>query len=265
VTSPSCPYCKGTGYQLSGFAQTPSNRPCLACSVAPTQTDPVVTTECERKFIVLNLDAVLCNGATSLVGKEYVKQSYLSNTGGWTVRLRATLRNDLRPYTESGATNSRFYLTLKHPTSDPATCVELETEITPAQHAAWSAHTGAPLRKVRHTVRHAGQAWVVDVFQDSLAPLILAEIELPSPNTPVTLPPWLGREVTGDRKYSNASLAAEAAGAKPGIQPNPYEQPELEPDAMNSLEVYTRRAGTAMAAHPFWTAGVSFVVGWIFG
>jgi CYTH domain-containing protein len=227
--------------------------------------DPVPTTECERKFLVPDLDAVQSDQETQAWNRTFVKQAYLPDTGGWTVRLRATLRGGMAPFAPDGTNNSRFYLTLKYPTSDPTTCVELETQITPEQHKAWALHAGTPIRKVRYTASYAGQAWVVDVFQDGLAPLILAEIELPDPNTPVTLPPWVGMEVTGDRKYSNASLAAEAAGAKPSIQPNPYEEPELEPDTMNSLELYTRRAGTAMAAHPFWTAGVSFVVGWIIG
>jgi hypothetical protein len=84
-------------------------------------------------------DPVSRHAETSLVGKEYVKQSYLQDTGGWTMRLRATLRGDLQPFAPDGMCNSRYYLTLKYPTGDPATCVELEAEITPAQHAAWPA------------------------------------------------------------------------------------------------------------------------------
>ena len=59
-----------------------------------------------------------------------------------------------------------------------------------------------------------GLIWEVDEFHGSLAPLVLAEIELPSADTalPAPLPSFIGEEVTGDPRYYNSSLAA-AAGA----------------------------------------------------
>ncbi|MEC7659009.1 MAG: adenylate cyclase, partial [Bacteroidota bacterium] len=43
--------------------------------------------------------------------------------------------------------------------------------------------------------------------------LIIAEIELQSPEEKVALPPWIGKEVTGDSRYYNSSLAKQ--GLKP--------------------------------------------------
>jgi adenylate cyclase len=34
----------------------------------------------------------------------------------------------------------------------------------------------------------------------------MAEVELTSADEQVELPPWIGKEVTGDRRYYNASL-----------------------------------------------------------
>ena len=62
------------------------------------------------------------------------------------------------------------------------------------------------IEKVRHHVRHAGHLWEVDVFAGDNAGLVVAEVELPSEDTPVELPPWVGAEVSHDPRYSNAAL-----------------------------------------------------------
>ena len=49
--------------------------------------------------------------------------------------------------------------------------------------------------------------WEIDEFEGELAGLILAEVELPSEQQPVELPPWIGLELTGLRNWSNAALA----------------------------------------------------------
>jgi adenylate cyclase len=63
------------------------------------------------------------------------------------------------------------------------------------------------IEKHRHHVRFAGLDWVVDEFDGALAGLVLAEIELDHAEQGVPLPPWAGREVTGDPRYLNANLA----------------------------------------------------------
>lgn len=55
-----------------------------------------------------------------------------------------------------------------------------------------------------------GLLWEVDEFAGSLAPLVLAEIELPEATTEVALPTWVGKEVTGDARYYNSNLCAQA-------------------------------------------------------
>ncbi len=46
----------------------------------------------------------------------------------------------------------------------------------------------------------------VDVFYGSNQGLVMAEIELPSQDTPFPHPSWLGEEVTGDHRYYNSQL-----------------------------------------------------------
>ncbi len=66
---------------------------------------------------------------------------------------------------------------------------------------------GRVICKTRHHVRHGGYLYEVDVFADALDGLVIAELETPDAVADALLPPWLGREVTGDMRFSNASLA----------------------------------------------------------
>jgi len=65
----------------------------------------------------------------------------------------------------------------------------------------------SPIRKVRYDVPFEGNIWTVDVFQGANAGLVLAEVELESADQSITLPPWVGDEVTSDPRYENSSLA----------------------------------------------------------
>lgn len=62
------------------------------------------------------------------------------------------------------------------------------------------------IEKTRYRVRHAGREWEIDEFQGDNAGLVVAEVELEDEQAAVSLPPWVGREVTGDPRYLNANL-----------------------------------------------------------
>lgn len=66
---------------------------------------------------------------------------------------------------------------------------------------------GGGTEKTRHFVRHAGMLWEIDEFLGDNQGLIVAEIELDSKDQEFEKPPWLGREVTGEERYYNVSLA----------------------------------------------------------
>lgn len=66
---------------------------------------------------------------------------------------------------------------------------------------------GRVIEKTRHHVRHRGYLYEVDVFGGALAGLVVAELETPDDVPDEMLPDWLGREVTGEQKFYNASLA----------------------------------------------------------
>lgn len=57
-------------------------------------------------------------------------------------------------------------------------------------------------------IRHYYGPWEIDVFQGRHRGLVLAEFELKTPKSKLPkLPNWIGKEVTYNPKYSNASLA----------------------------------------------------------
>ncbi len=92
---------------------------------------------------------------------------------------------------------------------------EVEDAISEAEWAAASARADPDtraVRKTRYVVPHGGQALEIDVF-DAPAGLVVVEVELGSEDEAVELPAWLGewREVTGDPRYFNASLARRDA------------------------------------------------------
>lgn len=63
------------------------------------------------------------------------------------------------------------------------------------------------VEKHRYIVPYEGEVWEVDIFQGRHKGLITAELELNSTTHAYSLPPWVGREVTGDKRYYNAYLS----------------------------------------------------------
>ncbi|OFO56040.1 hypothetical protein HMPREF3027_02230 [Porphyromonas sp. HMSC077F02] len=61
--------------------------------------------------------------------------------------------------------------------------------------------------KQRHIIMIGENKWEVDFFLEDNEGLIVAELELPSVDTEVELPEWIGEEVTNDKRYLNNYLA----------------------------------------------------------
>lgn len=66
---------------------------------------------------------------------------------------------------------------------------------------------GNMVEKTRNIVPYGGFLYEVDVFAGALEGLVIAELETDQDVPAEDLPPWLGREVTGEGAYYNASLA----------------------------------------------------------
>jgi CYTH domain-containing protein len=61
--------------------------------------------------------------------------------------------------------------------------------------------------KIRYFIHHDNKLWEVDEFLGDNEGLIIAEIELESEDESFSLPDWVGKEVTSEKKYSNSNLA----------------------------------------------------------
>jgi adenylate cyclase len=142
--------------------------------------------EIERKFIV-NDDSY----KTIATGCVEISQFYLSLDPDRTVRVRVK--------------GDRGYLTIKGINHG---CVrsEWEYEIPVEEARQIMAICTAGLSKRRWLVPYDGLTWEVDEFTGRHEGLVIAEVELPSADTPISLPSFVGREVTGDAAYYNSTL-----------------------------------------------------------
>jgi len=146
--------------------------------------------EIERKFLV---DHVLWNALTKPT-PNYLIQGYLHSEPGKTIRVRAT--------------NDKGFITIKGKSSaDGLSRSEFEYEI-PKQEAIelLSNFTKKTIEKNRYEIEFEGNVWEVDVFEGDNAGLIIAEIELESPDQSFIKPDWVRAEVTSDFRYFNSAL-----------------------------------------------------------
>ena len=121
-----------------------------------------------------------------------IRQGFLSRNPERTVRVR--VRDD------------QGFITIKGK-GDGAAHPEFEYEI-PLDDAVRLMSLCEPpvIEKTRYIVMHDGNRWEVDVFHGSLEGLVIAELEVPSEDYRFSLPPFVGREVTGNPKYYNSQL-----------------------------------------------------------
>ncbi|MCS6813426.1 MAG: CYTH domain-containing protein [Cyanobacteria bacterium] len=145
--------------------------------------------EIERKFLVIG-DAWRTLGQGTLY-----RQGYITKGQGRTVRVRIA--------------GDQGYLTIK---GAPVGLVRPEFEYAiPLADAETMLATlcDRPLiEKTRYRIDWDGLVWEVDEFLGENQGLIIAEVELTSPTQAITLPSWVGDEVTHDARYYNASLVS---------------------------------------------------------
>jgi adenylate cyclase len=75
----------------------------------------------------------------------------------------------------------------------------------------WPATAGRRLHKIRYEVDWKNFTVEIDVYQGRNRGLVIAEVEFPSEAScrKFKPPAWFGREVTGEKRYSNIRLARE--------------------------------------------------------
>lgn len=150
-----------------------------------------MATEIERKFLVEGDFSGKVSSAQRIV------QGYISSVPGRTVRIRIR--------------GNEGFLTIKGPSDEKGLSryeFEQKIPLADAEELLKLCEPGA-IDKVRHLIPSGKHTWEVDVFHGANEGLILAEIELSSEEEPFDKPAWLGREVSGDRRYYNSMLTKD--------------------------------------------------------
>ena len=145
--------------------------------------------EIERKYIVKG------DFKSLAVSHSHIEQGYFETAPGRTVRVR--IRDD------------KAYLTIKGPSNpEGLSRYEFETEVSmeDAKQLLALCRPGR-IEKERWLVKTGdGHTFEVDEFQGDNAGLVMAEVELKSEDEQFERPAFLGREVTGDRRFYNNHL-----------------------------------------------------------
>lgn len=143
--------------------------------------------EIERKYMVVGEYKHLAHSSIHLI------QGYIAS-GRRTVRVRIS--------------DDRAWLTIKGPSgNDGLTRFEWEKEIGRDEaHALMTLAEGALIDKHRHLIEYNGHTIEVDEFHGENEGLVMAEIELQTEDEEIAIPTWLGREVTGIKRYYNSHL-----------------------------------------------------------
>lgn len=147
--------------------------------------------EIERKFLIAN------DGWRQLVSHSKVmRQGYLGAVGG-----KASIR--VRLHDEEARLNIKASVV-------GSSRAEYEYEIpsAEAQEILDTLCVGR-IDKTRHYVElgHDNLVWEIDEFHGENDGLIVAEIELTDAQQDFARPPWLGKEVTEEKRYYNHALA----------------------------------------------------------
>jgi adenylate cyclase len=145
--------------------------------------------ETERKFLIAE------NSFQELATvKKAIAQGYLSVDPERTVRVRLA--------------DDKGFLTIKGQSSpDGMSRQEFEVTISALEASAlMRLCLPGKIEKTRYIVPFGEYTIEVDVFHGENAGLVIAEVELPSPDAIFSPPAWFGAEVTGVQKYYNAEL-----------------------------------------------------------
>lgn len=151
----------------------------------------IMSKEIERKFLVKPTwlsTRIIPFEASS---RHHIVQGYLS-TGDIVVRIRII--------------DSRSYITIKNNGFDiERSEFEYPIPFEDAKEMLCMPNVSI-IEKFRSVVMYDGHKWEIDEFVGRNTGLVLAEIELKSPDELFNLPEWVGEEVTGNPKYYNVNL-----------------------------------------------------------
>lgn len=146
--------------------------------------------EIERKFLVTSKNFI-----KESTTNNRIVQGYLNSNPERTVRVRIK--------------GEKGFLTIKGKGNKSGTTRfewEKEIALSEAEALLVLCESGV-IDKIRYEISLGKHIFEVDVFLGENHGLILAEVELSYENETFEKPDWLGKEVTGDKKYYNSYLS----------------------------------------------------------
>ena len=144
--------------------------------------------EIEHKFTVKS------DKYKSLATPTLYRQGYIPTTNGMTVRVRIAGEKGFVTFKDKTIGMSRNEFEYEIPVAEA--CQMLDTLCDKPQ-----------IEKYRYVIpAEQGLKWEVDEFLGDNAGLVVAEIEVPAEDAKFSLPEWIDKEVTGDKKYNNSQL-----------------------------------------------------------
>ena len=148
--------------------------------------------EIERKYLVKRLPEKLKQSRRYVIVQGYLAKE----PAGRQVRLR-----------KKGKTASLTFKMGRGRSRE-----EREVKLSPKQFATlWPATAGRRLYKLRYEIPWRNLLIEIDIYRRRHSGLVVAEVEFPDRVTcrKFRPPSWFGREVTGEKRYSNVRLANE--------------------------------------------------------
>ena len=145
--------------------------------------------EIERKFLVLD-DSY----KREAYAKSTIRQGYICSERGRTVRIRIR--------------DVRAYITIKGPSVNGGLSrseFEYEVPLADGEELMKLCEPGI-IEKTRWLVKSGRHTFEVDEFFGENAGLVMAEVELNDEHEVYEKPHFIGKEVTGDRRYYNSQL-----------------------------------------------------------
>lgn len=145
--------------------------------------------EIERKFLVLD-DSY----KHEAYAKSTIRQGYICSERGRTVRIRIR--------------DVRAYITIKGPSVNGGLSrseFEYEIPLADGEELMKLCEPGF-IEKTRWLVKSGRHTFEVDEFFGENAGLVMAEVELNDEHEVYEKPHFIGKEVTGDRRYYNSQL-----------------------------------------------------------
>lgn len=159
-------------------------------------------TEIERKFLVNSFDLSIVGE----VAQVLITQDYLLSSDGCERRVRSR-------HIDGGET---YYYTEKVPTDVTGIRIERERQISRREYESFLVGRdplSVTIVKIRHTFVWSGRHFELDVYERPDNSLVVLEVELENVSDAIEMPPGFSVvEVTGDDRYSNASIARGSLG-----------------------------------------------------